>query len=122
MEGEQSTLVSRGIPLQICDIFLQELNKSDSLNISYENLSAILDPFLYSIAHSSNKIIVERIIEKVFTPLLENNITQQSNNEESENSDDEDNKVINYDPKKGKYIDGGKLPPKTQKEIQQMLD
>lgn len=29
---------------------------------------------------------------------------------------------INYDPKKGKFIDGGKLPPKTQKEIQQIID
>lgn len=32
-------LVSRGIPLQICDVFLQELNKVDAENISYANLA-----------------------------------------------------------------------------------
>jgi len=54
---------------------LQELNRSDSLNISLENLASMLEPFLYALANCRNKILVNRIIERVFEPLLENNIT-----------------------------------------------
>jgi hypothetical protein len=42
------------------------------------------------------------------TPLLENNVTQHD-----KSSEDEEEEVVNYDPKKGKYIDGGKMNPKT---------
>ena len=35
-------LICKGIPLQICDVFLQELNKVDAENISYVNLAALL--------------------------------------------------------------------------------
>lgn len=55
-----------------------------------------------------------RIIEKVFYPLLENNVTPEGANE---SDTDESSSEINYDPKKGKWVDGGKLHPKTQKEI-----
>ncbi len=71
----EESAVSKGIPLQLCDIFLQELNKSDSLDISNQHLSSILEPFLQAVAHGKNKILTLRIIEKVFTPLLENNVT-----------------------------------------------
>jgi len=53
------------------------------------------------------------MIERVFEPLLENNITQL----EASDSDEEEEQVVNYDPKNGKYVDGGKLNPKTQREI-----
>jgi hypothetical protein len=33
---------SQGIPLQLCDVFLQELNKVDAENISYANLAQML--------------------------------------------------------------------------------
>ena len=42
----EETLISNGIPLQICDIFLQELNKVDSENISFMNIANLLSPFL----------------------------------------------------------------------------
>jgi hypothetical protein len=87
---------------------LQELNRSDSLNISLVNLGSILEPFLHALANCRNKILVNRVIEKVFEPLLENNITIL----ETSDSDEEE-EVVNYDPKLGKYIDGGKLNPKT---------
>ena len=35
-------LICKGIPLQICDVFLQELNKVDAETISYVNLAALL--------------------------------------------------------------------------------
>lgn len=71
----EEALISKGIPLQLCDIFLQELNKVDAQQISLENLSSLLEPFLYSAAHCKNKILIQRIIDRVFMPLLENNIT-----------------------------------------------
>jgi hypothetical protein len=58
---------------------------------------------------------VDRIIEKIFEPLLENNVTRKE--ESSSSSDEEETYVYNYDPSKGKYIDGGKLHPRTQKEV-----
>jgi hypothetical protein len=64
-------------------VFLSELNKVDALEISYKNLAAILDPFLYSVANCRNKILVQRIVDKIFMPLLENNVTEE---EKSDNS------------------------------------
>jgi len=74
----EESVISKGIPLQVCDIFLHELNKADSSDISYKNLSSLLEPFLFALGHSTNKIITQRIIEKVFTPLLENNVTHHN--------------------------------------------
>lgn len=71
---EENT-VSKGIPLQLCDVFLQELNKVDAENISCGNLAALLSPFLNALGNCKNRTLRERIIEKVFEPLLENNVT-----------------------------------------------
>jgi len=39
-------------------------------------------------------------------------------NVNDDSSDTQEDEPVNYDPKKGKkWVDGGKLPPKTQKEI-----
>lgn len=116
---EENT-VSKGIPLQVCDVFLQELNKVDADNISYMDIAQLLHPFLYALGNCRNKTLTQRILEKVFTPLLDNNVTPVDEN--SENETDESSTDINYDPKKGKWVDGGKLPPKTQKEIQKIID
>jgi len=66
---------SKGIPLQVCDVFLEELNDVDSQEISYVNLALLLDPFLKALASSSNVILKMRLKEKIFLPILENNIT-----------------------------------------------
>jgi hypothetical protein len=68
-------VISKGIPLQICDVFLQELNKVDGEEISFKHLSSVLDPFLNGLANCRHRILVQRIKEKIFLPLLENNIT-----------------------------------------------
>jgi len=96
-------------------VFIQELNKVDAEEISYHNLALLLEPFLFALGNSRNHTINERIQEKIFSPLLENNITPSG--ESSEDDTDESSSEVNYDPKKGKYVDGGKLPPKTKKEI-----
>ena len=57
----------------------------------------------------------ERITENIFKPLLENNKTVKE-----ESSDDEEAMI-----KKEKWhrtVDGGKMPPKTVKEIQGILN
>ena len=71
----EETIISKGIPLQICDVFLQELNKVDATEISYRNLAALLEPFLHAVANCRNKILIQRINERVFMPLMENNTT-----------------------------------------------
>ena len=81
--------VSKGIPLQICDVFLNELNNSDGAEISYESISILLEPFLKTLANSPNIMILSRIKEKIFTPILENNITLEEDDKEEEIPDEE---------------------------------
>lgn len=96
----EETLISNGIPLQICDIFLQELNKVDSENISFMNIANLLSPFLQTLANCRNRMLIERIKEQIFMPILENNITpEQENGEESE-----EESMIRKD---GTWKDGG---------------
>jgi hypothetical protein len=74
-----------------------------------------LSPFLSALGNCKNRTLTQRILEKVFSPLLENNITPDDASKEDDT--DDSSPEINYDPKRGKWVDGGKLPPKTQKEI-----
>lgn len=107
--------------MQLCDVFIQELNKVDSETISYSDLAGVLEPFLQTLGVCRNTTLIQRIVEKIFDPILENNVTPEAQQAENEDTDDSSAEV-NYDPKKGKWVDGGKLPPKTQKEIQKMID
>jgi hypothetical protein len=103
-------------------VFIQELNKADADGISYKSIASILSPFLQALGTCKNRTLTQRVIEKVFEPLLDNNVTPE-NKSSDENETDDSSSEINYDPQKGtKWVDGGKLPPKTQKEIQKMLD
>jgi hypothetical protein len=71
---------------------LQELNKVDGEEISFKNLSSVLEPFLNGISNCRNRILVQRIKEKIFMPLLENNITPifEEENSESESEHETD--------------------------------
>lgn len=114
---KEENFASKGIPLQICDVFLQELNKTDGEQISCSNIAALLGPFLQALATCRNVILLRRIEEKVFHPMLDNNVTPVTQDGASGDDTDDSSSEINYDPKRGKWVDGGKLPPKTQKEI-----
>lgn len=95
---------SQGIALQICDVFIPELGKVDSNDISLTNISGLLDPFLQSLAKSSSKMVQDRIIEAVFTPLLESNVTVPDSDDDE--SSEEENLA---------QVDGGKLSRRTRK-------
>lgn len=88
------------------------MNKVDNL-IGLDNLASILSPFLGSLALISNGELKERIIDQIFNPLLENNKTVQESDDEEE---------LEKREKHHRLVDGGKLPPKTVKEINQMLN
>jgi len=60
------------------------------------SLAALLEPFLHAVGNCRNKILIQRIIDKIFLPLLENNVTDEDN--KSEQSNEEDYKNLNYDP------------------------
>jgi len=93
---------------------VQELNKSDS-QASLENLADLLEPFLKALSAIQNKEVQERISDKIFKPLLENNKTVR---EDTEEDDEELRKREHYH----RHVDGGKLHPRTQREIQALLD
>ena len=82
---------SYGIALQICDVFIPELGKLDSENISLQSLSGLLKPFLSVLAKSNSDFVKKRIVESVFTPLLESNVTVPDSDEESSSSSEEEN-------------------------------
>ena len=88
------------------------MNKVDN-QISLDNLAAILQPFLASLALISNGELKERIIDQIFNPLLENNKTVTESDDEEELAKRE---------KHHRLVDGGKLPPRTVKEINEMLN
>ena len=110
---QEGSETATGIPLQICDIFIPEMNKIQP-NASMEELAALLDPFLKTIGIISNGELKERVIDKIFHPILENNKTVQE-----ESSDDEE-KMAKAEHRH-RYIDGGQMPPKTKKEIMDKL-
>jgi hypothetical protein len=58
------------------------LNNVDAEEISSVNLSLLLEPFLHSLSTCENVILTQRIKEKIFLPLLENNITPVVDEEE----------------------------------------
>lgn len=68
---------------------------------------------MFAVSYCRNRILVQRIIDKILIPLLENNVTVNHESEKEEEEEEE----INYDPKRGKWVDGGKLHPRTQKAV-----
>jgi len=78
------------------------LNKVDKEGISCDDLSSILEPFIFACARCQNSILVNRIKEKVILPLLECNITPDAPEEVEEKEEDPE-----------KWVDGGKLSLKT---------
>lgn len=85
------------------------MNKVDA-DATLEVLADLLHPYLKTIAQITNGELKERIIDNIFNPILESNRTIM---EEESNDEEEMAKKENYH----RFVDGGKLPPKTVKEI-----
>jgi len=84
--GDTNTAL--GIPLQICDVFLPELCKSDGPYIGFETIAQLINAFLHTAATTKSKVLAERIKEKVFDSLLESNVTLPDESEiDSEEED-----------------------------------
>ena len=94
---------------------MQELNNVDK-DASLEQLASLLQPFLRNLAQLSSCELRERLIEKVFYPVLENNTTEKAVDSE------EEEEAMKRKEKHHRTVDGGKLPPKTQREIEDMLN
>mmetsp|Transcript_7710 Transcript_7710/g.12934 ORF Transcript_7710/g.12934 Transcript_7710/m.12934 type:complete len:296 (+) Transcript_7710:242-1129(+) len=102
-----------GIPLQICDVIVEEMNKVDP-DAPLEVICAILQPILDSLGLLISGELKERVIEKIFTPLMENNKTEVDG---SSTDEEEMEKREKYH----RLVDGGKMHPRTQREIEKML-
>jgi len=83
----------------------------DSEGANLDEIAQILSPFLQSLGHLPNGELKDRIVDNIFKPILENNKTVRDGE-----SDDEE--VMAKKEKYHRTVDGGKLPPKTQREIQ----
>lgn len=89
------------------------MNQVDS-NASLDRIAALLDPYLKTLAVITNGELKDRITDKLFKPLLENNKT-----EATVSSDEEE---MARKERHHRHVDGGKLPPKTQKELNEIVN
>jgi len=94
--------------LQIVDVFVPEIGKIDN-EISLTHLASLLSPFMDTLANTDSKPLQERIKDNIFHPLLESNVTQDSDSEDSE-------------PENLHEVDGGKLSKRTRKEVKALIN
>ena len=80
----------------------------------------MLDPFLSGLANCRHRILVQRIKDKIFLPLLENNITPTIKESDSSEDENEDSKI--NDKKEFEWADGGKMSKKTVKEVNELIN
>ena len=106
----KENLSAQGICLQISDVFIPELGKIDKDGISLDQISALLRPFMTALAKSDQTALKERIIERVFEPLLESNVTDPGSDE---SSGEEENLA---------QVDGGKLSKRSRKTVKAIID
>jgi len=83
VNAQKLNVTAAGIALQICDVFVQELNNVDK-DASLEILVKILDPFLRALGKLTNGELKERITDNIFKPLLENNKTMKEESSDEE--------------------------------------
>ena len=53
-------------------------------------MAALLDPFMVTISRSNSEVLKMRIIEKVFLPLLESNVTIPDSDDDTSDSEKEE--------------------------------
>jgi hypothetical protein len=87
-------------------VFIPELGKIDKDGISLDQIGCLLKPFIRALAQSKQESLKERIIEHVFEPLLESNVTQPDS-DDSEESSEEDLTAV----------DGGKLSKRSKRKV-----
>lgn len=110
-------LAAQGIALQISDIFVLELGKIDSKTISMDQMAALLDPFMVTVARSNSEVLKMRIIEKVFLPLLESNVTVPDSDDDTSESEKEESEEEDL-----ALVDGGKLSRRTRKAVLALIN
>ena len=99
---------AQGLLLQITDVFIPEMGKVNN-KISLNDLAQLLEPFLHAMANTRSIIMLERIKDSIFTPLLQSNVTEYSDSEDSEDED-------------LTQVDGGKLSKRTRKELKSLVN
>jgi len=104
-------LSAQGVCLQICDVFVPELGKIDKDGITLDQLASLLKPFMTALAKSNQDLLKERIVEHVFDPLLESNVTQPDS-DESETSEEENLALV----------DGGKMSKRSRKAVEAIVN
>ena len=104
-----------GICLQITDVFIPELGKIDKDGISLDQIGSLLKPFMKALAQSKSQSLKERIIEHVFDPLLESNVTQPDSDDESDEAETSEEEDLTK-------VDGGKLSKRSRQKVQALAN
>ena len=106
----QENASAQGICLQICDVFIPELGKVDKDSISLEQIGKLLRPFMTAMAKSEQTAFKERIVDRIFEPLLESNVTEPGSDE---SESEEENLAL---------VDGGKMSKRSRKAVKAIMD
>lgn len=114
LNSQKQALTASGIALQICDVFVQELNKVDA-GASLDVLASLLDPFLKALGVLESGELKERISEQIFKPILENNKTMPDESSEDEEKNEKNDKHY-------REVDGGRMNPNTKREVLAMIN
>lgn len=75
------------------------------------NLALLLEPFLHTLANTKSATVLARVRDTVFQPLLQANVTEYSDSDES-SSEEEDLRAV----------DGGKMSQRTRKTLKGMIN
>ena len=94
-----------------------ELGKVDAGNISLEDIAALLKPFLTCMATTGSSILRERLKDRIFTPLLESNVTMPDSSD-----DEEEEEQLHLLDQRKLQNKTRQLRRKTRKEIEALIN
>ncbi|XP_076457426.1 ribosomal RNA processing protein 1 homolog [Babylonia areolata] len=110
-----------GFRLHLADIYLEELEKSGSEELSGELINVLLQPFLQYVVHSKRDVIASKVSAKVFGVILQ---TTQTENVEDGEERETPNLQFNYQGLQKALFDAGRqknVLPKVRRKIYKLV-
>ena len=92
---------------------MPELGKIDKDGISLDQIAKLIQPFLTALAKSNQSVLRDRIVERIFEPLLESNVTLPDSDDSSGEESEEENLAL---------VDGGKMSKRSRKEVEALIN
>lgn len=82
--------------------------------MTLDQIGALLKPFLSALALSPLHVVKERIVDRIFDPLLESNVTAPDSDETSDEVESEEENLA--------HVDGGKMSKRSRKAVEALAN